>query len=124
RDWQFVFNDIRSVVHAAGKIPVKVILETCLLSDEEKVAAAAISELAGASFVKTSTGFSTGGATTEDISLLRKVVSPKVKIKASSGVKTRQFAEELIAAGADRLGTSSSVSIVVAGKSNQTQGSY
>ncbi|NDD91589.1 deoxyribose-phosphate aldolase, partial [bacterium] len=124
RDWKSVFEDIRGVVQAAGKSPVKVILETCLLTDEEKVAAAALSELAGAAFVKTSTGYSSGGATIEDVSLLRKAVSPKVKIKASGGVRSREIAEALLAAGADRLGASSSVSLISATAPNPSTGSY
>jgi len=116
RDFQFVLDDIRAVVRAARvkskKIPVKVILETSLLSDAEKVVGAVLSELAGAAFVKTSTGFGGGGATIQDIKLLRSVCSPRVKIKASGGIRTREIAESMLQAGADRLGASASVSIV------------
>lgn len=116
RDFEFVLDDIRAVVRAARvksrKIPVKVILETSLLSDAEKVVGAVLSELAGAAFVKTSTGFAGGGATIQDIRLLRSVCSPRVKIKASGGIRTREIAEAMIQAGADRLGASASVSIV------------
>lgn len=112
RHWSFVLNDIRGVVKAAGKRPVKVILETSLLSDEEKAIAAVLAELAGAAFVKTSTGFGGGGATLEDIRLLRRVVGPRVRLKASGGIKSRAFADALISAGADRIGTSSGPALV------------
>ncbi len=124
RDWKAVFEDIRGVVKAAGKIPVKVILETGLLSDEEKVATAILCELAGAAFVKTSTGFATGGATIEDITLLRSVLNLKIRLKASGGIRTREIAEALLAAGADRLGASSSVALVQENAPAQASGSY
>lgn len=124
REWKAVHDDIRGVVRAAGRAPVKVILETCLLSAEEKAAAAVISELAGAAFVKTSTGFSTGGATLEDIALLRRIVGPDVRIKASGGIRTRDFAEALIAAGADRLGASSSTTLIAGTPPARASGSY
>ncbi|MEN9722531.1 MAG: hypothetical protein RJB38_517 [Pseudomonadota bacterium] len=113
--WKWVFDDLQQVTRSAGKVPVKVILETSLLSHEEKIAGAILAELAGARYVKTSTGFSPGGATLEDIHLLRRVVAKKVRIKASGGIKTREFAEKLIEAGADRLGTSSGVALVTSG---------
>jgi deoxyribose-phosphate aldolase len=116
REFQYVLADIRAVVLAAGRAPVKVILETALLSEAEKVAAAVLAELAGAAFVKTCTGFaasgSTVGATVEDIRLLRDACSPRMRIKASGGIRSRETAEKLIQAGADRLGTSSGVAIV------------
>ncbi|WP_410982164.1 deoxyribose-phosphate aldolase [Bacillus cereus] len=113
-DNEFVENDIREVVQAAkGKALVKVIIETCLLTDEEKVRACELSVKAGADFVKTSTGFSTGGATTEDIALMRKTVGPDVGVKASGGVRTREDAEKMVAAGASRVGASASVAIVL-----------
>jgi len=124
RDWKAVFEDIRGVVKAAGRVPVKVILETGLLTDEEKVATAVLCELAGAAFVKTSTGFATGGATEQDISLLRKILNPKVRLKASGGIRTREIAEALISAGADRLGASSSIAIIQGKAPAQTEGSY
>jgi deoxyribose-phosphate aldolase len=112
REFEYVLQDIRAVVRAAGRAPVKVILETSLLSEAEKVAGAVLAELAGAAFVKTCTGFAGGGATLEDIRLLRDACSPRVSIKASGGIRSRDTAEKLVAAGADRLGTSSGVAIV------------
>jgi deoxyribose-phosphate aldolase len=112
REFDYVLQDIRAVVRAAGRAPVKVILETSLLSEAEKVAGAVLAELAGAAFVKTCTGFAGGAATVEDIRLLRQACSPRVRIKASGGIRSREAAEKLIAAGADRLGTSSGVAIV------------
>ncbi|WP_242227222.1 deoxyribose-phosphate aldolase [Bacillus cereus group sp. BfR-BA-01315] len=113
-DNEFVENDIREVVEAAkGKALVKVIIETCLLTDEEKVRACELSVKAGADFVKTSTGFSTGGATAEDIALMRKTVGENVGVKASGGVRTREDAEKMIEAGASRIGASASVEIAL-----------
>lgn len=104
KDYLYVKEDIRTVVMASKPALVKVILETCLLNKEEIRIASALSEEAGADFIKTSTGFSTGGATVEDIRIMKESVSPKMKLKASGGIRSREFAEELIAAGADRLG--------------------
>lgn len=104
KDYLYVKEDIRAVVMASKPALVKVILETCLLNKEEIRIASALSEEAGADFIKTSTGFSTGGATVEDIRIMNESVSPKMKLKASGGIRSREFAEELIAAGADRLG--------------------
>ncbi len=104
KDYLYVKEDIRAVVMASKPALVKVILETCLLNKEEIRIASALSEEAGADFIKTSTGFSTGGATVEDIRIMKESVSPKMKLKASGGIRSREFAEELIAAGADRLG--------------------
>lgn len=113
-DNELVEKDIYEVVQAAkGKALVKVIIETCLLTDEEKVRACELSVKAGADFVKTSTGFSTGGATAEDIALMRKTVGPNVGVKASGGVRTREDAEKMVAAGASRVGASASVAIVL-----------
>ncbi len=113
-DDELVEKDIYEVVQAAkGKALVKVIIETCLLTDEEKVRACELSVKAGADFVKTSTGFSTGGATAEDIALMRKTVGPNVGVKASGGVRTREDAEKMVAAGASRVGASASVAIVL-----------
>lgn len=109
--WEAVFEDLRALVRAVP-VPVKVILETAQLGRDQKVAAAAVARCAGAAFVKTSTGFGGGGATVEDVALLRKVVGEAVGVKASGGVRTAAQALALIAAGADRIGTSSSVSIV------------
>jgi deoxyribose-phosphate aldolase len=107
-----VENDIRAVVQAAHPYPVKVILETSLLNDEQKVRACQISARAGAAFVKTSTGFSRGGATLEDIRLMRKTVGPTVGVKASGGIRTREQALAFIEAGANRIGASASVAIL------------
>ena len=107
-------DDIAAVVkaaHAGGAI-VKVIIETCLLTEEEKVLACELSKAAGADFVKTSTGFSTAGATTQDIALMRKTVGPELGVKAAGGVRTRETAEAMIAAGATRIGASSSRAIL------------
>jgi deoxyribose-phosphate aldolase len=114
-DHDRVFDDIKGVVEAAAGRPVKVILETHLLTREEKIAACAISRAAGAAFVKTSTGFSGGGATVEDIELMRAVVGPNMGVKASGGVRTAADAQRMIAAGADRIGASASVAIVTGG---------
>jgi len=104
KDYLYVKEDIRAVVMASKPALVKVILETCLLNKEEIRIASALSEEAGADFIKTSTGFSTGGATVEDIRIMKESVSDKMKIKASGGIRSKEFAEELLAAGADRLG--------------------
>jgi deoxyribose-phosphate aldolase len=112
-DDELVEKDIRAVVEAAkGKALVKVIIETCLLTDEEKVRACQLAVKAGADFVKTSTGFSTGGATVEDVALMRKTVGPNVGVKASGGIRS---AEDLLAmekAGANRIGASAGVQII------------
>ncbi|MEI5906350.1 deoxyribose-phosphate aldolase [Bacillus spongiae] len=110
---ELVEADIRAVVEAAkGKALTKVIIETALLTDEEKERACKLAVAAGADFVKTSTGFSTGGATVEDIALMRRVVGPDVGVKASGGVRSREDAIAMIEAGATRIGASSGVSIV------------
>jgi deoxyribose-phosphate aldolase len=113
-DYGAVAEDISAVVeagHAAGAL-VKVIIETSLLSDEEKVAACLLAARAGADFVKTSTGFSGGGATAADIALMRRVVGPSLGVKASGGVRTLADARAMVAAGADRIGASAGVAIV------------
>jgi len=110
---ELVQRDIEAVVEAAkGKALTKVIIETSLLTEEEKVRACELAVKAGADFVKTSTGFSTGGATVEDIALMRKTVGPDIGVKASGGVRDTEGAEALIAAGATRIGASSGVAIV------------
>ncbi len=114
RDDDLVARDVSGVVLAAGKAPVKVIIETSALTEEEKERACRIAARAGAAFVKTSTGFGKGGATPEDVALMKRVVGPGVQVKASTGVKTREDADRLIAAGATRLGTSSGPAIVEA----------
>jgi len=112
RNFPAVESDIRGVVRASGGKTVKVIIETALLTDEEKVSACAIARSAGADFVKTSTGFASAGATVADVRLMRRVVGPEVKIKAAGGIRDEAAARALIAAGADRLGASASVKIV------------
>jgi deoxyribose-phosphate aldolase len=107
-----VYTDMLGVVSAAAPVPVKVILETSLLSDEQKAIGCLIALRTGAAYVKTSTGFAGGGATVADIALMRKAVGDKLGVKASGGVRTRGNAEELLAAGADRIGASASVAIV------------
>lgn len=114
-----VMRDIRSVVDAAGRVPVKVIIETSKLERDEKIMACTLAKAAGAKFVKTSTGFSGGGATTEDVALMRAVVGDDVGVKASGGVRTLEDAEKMLAAGASRIGASSSVAIVEGRSSNQ-----
>ncbi|MEH6936350.1 deoxyribose-phosphate aldolase [Bacillus sp. JJ664] len=116
---ELVERDIRAVVEAAnGKALVKVIIETCLLTDEEKVRACELSVKAGADFVKTSTGFSTGGATVEDVALMRKTVGANVGVKASGGVRNLKDLENVVSVGATRIGTSSGVKIVQGEESN------
>lgn len=112
KDDALVESDIRAVVEAANGTLVKVIIETSLLSDEEKVRACEIAVKAGTDFVKTSTGFSTGGATKEDVALMRKTVGPTIGVKASGGVRTKQDVEGMVAAGATRIGASAGVAIV------------
>ncbi|MBV7507536.1 deoxyribose-phosphate aldolase [Bacillus sp. sid0103] len=110
---ELVEKDIRAVVEAAkGKAHTKVIIETSLLTKEEKIRACEISLKAGADFVKTSTGFSTGGATVEDIALMRKTVGPDMGVKASGGVRSTDDVQKMIEAGATRIGASSSIAIV------------
>ncbi|MGG0716436.1 deoxyribose-phosphate aldolase [Robertmurraya massiliosenegalensis] len=112
-DTDLVEADIRAVVEAAkGKALTKVIIETSLLTEEEKVTACELSVKAGADFVKTSTGFSTGGATVDDIRLMRKVVGPEMGVKASGGVRSADDAKNMIDAGATRIGASSGIAIV------------
>ncbi|HLG27458.1 MAG TPA: deoxyribose-phosphate aldolase [Paenisporosarcina sp.] len=113
QDLDLVKRDIESVVNAAkGKAIVKVILETCLLSKEEIKVASQLSKDAGADFVKTSTGFSTGGATFEDVALMREVVGPDLGVKASGGVRSLEDVQKMIEAGATRIGASSGVQIM------------
>jgi deoxyribose-phosphate aldolase len=123
-DHRAVFEDIRGVVVAAAPARVKVILETALLEDEQKIIACILSKLAGAHFVKTSTGFASGGATVEDVRLMRRVVGDEMQVKASGGIRTREDALRMIAAGADRLGASASVAIVAALDTPGPSGDY
>ena len=111
-DWTAVQADIAAVVNAAKPAIVKVIIETCLLTDEQKVNACLAAKAAGAAFVKTSTGFSTGGASAEDIALMRKTVGPDMGVKASGGVRTKEQALAMIEAGATRIGCSSTKTIM------------
>ena len=113
-DWALVQRDIEGVVKAAAGHTVKVIIETCLLTDEEKVKACEAAKAAGADFVKTSTGFSTGGATTHDIALMRKTVGPEMGVKASGGIRDYETAMAMIEAGANRIGASAGIAIVAA----------
>jgi len=113
RDYALVENDIRGVVQASGRdTVVKVILETSLLTREEKVMGATLAKAAGADFVKTSTGFAGGGATVEDVQLLREVVGPEIGVKASGGIRSKEDAEAMVEAGANRLGASAGIKIV------------
>ena len=111
-DTDAVGADIAAVKQACGPALLKVIIETCLLTDAEKVTACRLSAQAGADFVKTSTGFSTGGATTADVALMRDTVGDALGVKASGGVRTREDALKMLAAGASRIGASSSLAIV------------
>lgn len=112
-DWEYVQSDIAAVVEACkGKAILKVIIETCLLTDEQKEKACLCAKNAGADFVKTSTGFSTAGATVEDIALMRKTVGPDMGVKAAGGIRSKEAAEAMISAGATRIGASSSKKII------------
>jgi deoxyribose-phosphate aldolase len=112
RDYETVFEDICRVVKSASPSGVKVILETSALDTEQKIIACALSKLAGAAFVKTSTGFGKGGATVEDVALMRRIVGSELGVKASGGVRTVEDAVKMAQAGANRLGASASVAIV------------
>ena len=113
-DWALVQRDIEGVVKAAAGHTVKVIIETCLLTDEEKVKACEAAKAAGAHFVKTSTGFSTGGATAHDNAMKRKTVGPEMGVKASGGIRDYETAMAMIEAGANRIGASAGIAIVAA----------
>ena len=112
RDFSIVLNDIQAVVEASAPYAVKVILETSNLTEEEKIAGCVLSKAAGAAFVKTSTGFGAGGATAEDVELMRRVVGPEMGVKASGGIRSFEDAEKMLQAGASRIGASASVAIV------------
>ena len=119
KEYDLVYNDIKAVVDAANKEAlVKVIIETCYLTDEEKKIACELSVKAGADYVKTSTGFGTGGSTPEDIKLMRDVVGPNIGVKASGGVRTTEDAIKVIDAGASRIGASASISIATGEKTD------
>lgn len=111
-NWDFVYEDIKAVVDAANGVLVKVIIETCYLTDEEKVMACKMAAKAHADFVKTSTGFGTGGATVEDVALMKRTVDGACKVKASGGIRNKESFENMIAAGADRVGCSCGVQIM------------
>jgi len=113
-NYDYVEKDVLAVVNTAKRrnVLIKVIIETALLTDEEKVKASLICKKAGADFVKTSTGFSTGGATVGDVALMKYVVGRKIGVKAAGGIRSREDADALIASGADRIGASASVKIV------------
>ena len=113
KEYDYVENEIHQIVEAAkDKAIVKVIIETCLLTDEEKIKACELSQKAGADFVKTSTGFSTGGATVHDVALMRKTVGTDIGVKASGGVHTHEEALAMIEAGANRIGASAGVKLL------------
>ena len=111
-EFDYVENEIRLIKEAIGNNVLKVIIETCYLTDEEKVKACELSLVAKADFVKTSTGFGTGGATYEDVKLMKSVVGDNAKVKASGGVRDKETAQKYINLGAERLGTSSGIDIV------------
>ena len=123
KNYDLVYEDIKAVVDAANKEAlVKVIIETCYLTDEEKVKACELAVKAGTDFVKTSTGFGTGGSTPEDISLMRKTVGEDIGVKASGGVRVQEDAIKVIDAGATRIGASASIAIVTG--DSQTKSDY
>jgi len=111
-EFEYVENEIRQIKEAIGDNVLKVIIETCYLTDEEKVKACELSLVAKADFVKTSTGFGTGGATYEDVKLMKSVVGDNAKVKASGGVRDKKTAQKYVDLGAERLGTSSGIEIV------------
>ncbi len=121
KDYALVQRDIAEVVQASQPSLVKVILETSMLTQEEKVIACALAKSAGAAYVKTSTGFSSAGATVEDVALMRRVVGEDLGVKASGGVRTTDDAMKMVAAGASRIGASASVAIVTGQKGPSTQ---
>lgn len=114
KDFDYVYNEIREIVNKAKEVEaiVKVIIETCLLTDDEKVKACELAKKANARFVKTSTGFSTGGATVEDVRLMKKTVGDDLEVKASGGIRDLETFKKMIEAGATRIGTSSGVKII------------
>ena len=112
KDYSVVLEDIKAVKEACGEHILKVIIETCLLTDDEKVKACELAKEAGADFVKTSTGFGSAGAKVEDVRLMRETVGPDMGVKASGGIHDMEFAKELVDAVANRLGTSATIEIV------------
>ena len=120
-DFDYIEAEIRAIKEAIGENILKVIIETCYLTDEQKIKACELSLKANADFVKTSTGFGSGGATYEDVVLMKKVVRDSAKVKASGGVRDRETAEKYISLGAERLGTSSGIAIL---RGEKAKGSY
>lgn len=110
-DWEGVLREIRAVKESCGGRILKVIVEACQLTQEEKIAACRVVSMSGADFIKTSTGFSTGGATVEDVKLFRERISPDLRIKAAGGIRTFEQARAMIEAGADRIGASALVAL-------------
>jgi deoxyribose-phosphate aldolase len=111
-DDQYVTDEIKAVKEAVGDLVLKVTIETCLLTQDEIVRAGICIKNAGADFIKTSTGFSTGGAKAEDVRLMKETVGENIKVKAAGGIRTREAMDEMIAAGAERIGTSSGVKLI------------
>lgn len=111
-EYEYVGDEIAKLKKVVGNHVLKVIIETCLLSDEEKVKACQLAKKAGTDFVKTSTGFSKGGATVHDVSLMRETVGPEMGVKASGGVKTKEELLDMVKAGANRIGTSHGIDLV------------
>ena len=122
RDYETVFEDICRVVKASRPANVKVILECSSLTDEEKIIGCSLSKLAGAAFVKTSTGFAKGGATVDDVSLMRRVVGAEMGVKASGGVRSTEDAQRMTEAGATRIGASASIAIATGASSGKSSG--
>lgn len=120
REYKYIEEEIKAVVSAAQGRTVKVILETCYLSEDEKIACCLAAKRAGAQFVKTSTGFGTGGAIITDVLTMRQTVGPNMGVKASGGVKTRADVDAFVKAGATRIGTSNGVQIMTDSTSNNT----
>lgn len=111
-DWDLLRKDIKAIIDGAGDAVVKIILETCYLNEEQKIKVCRIAEELGAEFVKTSTGFGTGGATAADVKLMRSVVSPHIRVKAAGGIKDLETAFEILEAGADRIGATRTATII------------
>ncbi len=120
RDLQAAYEDILAVVHACGDVPVKVIIEASALTDDEKIAACMLAKAAGAAFVKTSTGFGSGGAKVEDVALMRYIVGNEMGVKASGGIGSREDVEKMILAGATRIGASKGIAIVTGKAAEKT----
>lgn len=118
-DDTYVFNEIRDVVLTSGGKPVKAIIEACYLTDKEKERACLIASRAGATFVKTSTGFGSTGATEEDVKLMRRTIPAEMQVKASGGIRSYAAFKKMIAAGATRIGTSSGIKIIAEGEEDE-----